>query len=208
MQRGVFVTGTDTGIGKSVVSAWLARRYGADYWKPVQSGLAGETDSQLVARLAELAPERVHPERYRLREPLSPHAAAERDGVTLDLGDFHLPETSQPLVVEGAGGALVPLNGAELMVDLMVHLGLPVMVAARNRLGVINQVLMTLEVLRSRDLSVLGVILTGEENRVNEEAIEQHGRTAILARIPWMEPLTPQALLAASMHFDSTTEPY
>ncbi|MBF0261796.1 MAG: dethiobiotin synthase [Magnetococcales bacterium] len=192
---GVFVTGTDTGVGKSIASAWLVARLGACYWKPVQSGLEEESDSQLVARLS--GGGRILPERFRLNAPLSPHESARRDGIAIRLEDFVLPEVGGAcLVVEGAGGVLVPLNHRESMVDLMVRLALPVVVVARTTLGTINHTLLTLEALRRRDLEILGVILSGVPNPVNRTAITDFGAAPLLAEIPWLDPVTPGALAA------------
>ena len=178
---GVFVTGTDTGIGKTLVAAWLVRNWRASYWKPVQSGVADGSDAACVADLAPGTP--VHPSAYVLRAPLSPHEAAAREGRRIDLDAFTLPAAS-PLVVEGAGGVLVPLNETATMADLMVRLGLPVLVVARSTLGTINHTLLTLEALAHRGLTVAGVVLNGPPNPANRRAIEQYGRVAVLAELP------------------------
>lgn len=188
--RGVFVTGTDTDVGKTVVSAVLARAWDADYWKPVQTGRAeSEGDTATVARLAGLPPERLHPPAYALARPVSPHLAAADEGARIDLSPIALPQSARRIVVEGAGGALVPLNERETMIDLMVRLALPVVVVAPNRLGAISQTLLTLEALRARGLAVLGVVLTGAPFADNRAAIEAHGRVCILAELPWAESL-------------------
>lgn len=196
---GVFVTGSDTGVGKSVAAAWMVSRLSARYWKPVQSGLADESDSALVSRLSGAESGRVLPETWRLNAPLSPHESARLDGVEIRLTDFLPPPMGErPVVVEGAGGVLVPLNGRDKMIDLMVRLALPVVVVARTALGTINHTLLTLEALRRRDLEVVGVILSGPVNRVNREAIMGFGGVSLLAEIPWLDPLTPEALAAVS----------
>ena len=179
---GVFVTGTDTGVGKTLAAACLVRAWNAWYWKPVQTGLADDPgDGATVAALAGTG--RVIPPRHALAAPLAPLAAAEREGVTLALDDFALPEQT-PLVVEGAGGALVPLTETALMVDLMARLGLPAVVVARTALGTINHTLLTLEALRARGLAVAGVILSGPPDAGNRTAIERFGRVRILAELP------------------------
>ena len=183
--RGVFVTGTDTGVGKTVVSACLARAWDADYWKPVQTGLAeDEGDTAAVSRLVGLPAERLHPPRHALAAPLSPDAAATREGVAVALEDFTLPVSTRPIVVEGAGGPLVPLNDQASMADLMVRLDLPVVLVAANRLGAINHALLALETLRARGLGVLGVVLTGLAFADNRAAIETHGKVRVLAELP------------------------
>jgi malonyl-CoA O-methyltransferase len=184
-RRGVFVTGTDTGVGKTVAAACLVRAWGADYWKPVQTGLAEEAgDSATVAELAGLPPDRIIPPCYALQAPLSPAAAAALEGVAIDLSAFAVPEGDAPLVVEGAGGVLVPLTADSLIIDLMVRLGLPVVVVARSTLGTINHTLLTLEALRWRVLPVAGVILNGPPNPANRAAIEHYGRVRVLAELP------------------------
>ena len=183
--RGVFVTGTDTGVGKTVVSACLAKAWGADYWKPVQTGLAEEAgDTAAVAGLAGLPLERLHPPVHEFDPPVSPHLAAEEAGVSIGLDGIELPASDRPIVVEGAGGALVPLNGDQTMLDLMARLDLPVVLVAANRLGAINQTLLTLGALRARGLEVLGMVLTGQPFGDNRAAIERHGRVRILAELP------------------------
>lgn len=181
---GVFVTGTDTGIGKTMVSAWLVRSWQADYWKPVQSGIHEGLDADVVRRITPQS--RIHPSAFMLNEPLSPDQAARRDGVSIALDDFHLPSTDRPLVVEGAGGAMVPLNGKHLMIDLMVRLGLPVVVVARSGLGTINHSLLTLEALSRRGIAVAGVIMSGPPNEENRRAIEHFSGVSVVAELPFL----------------------
>ena len=176
---GVFVTGTDTGIGKTLVAACLVRAWGATYWKPVQTG--GDDDTATVVRLTGMS---FIPPRHTLQAPLSPAAAAAAEGVRLTLEDFALPAVAGPLVVEGAGGVLVPLTHRHLMIDLMARLGLPTLVVARGTLGTINHTLLTLEALRARGLAVAGVILNGPAAAGNRAAIESFGRVRVLAEIP------------------------
>jgi dethiobiotin synthetase/malonyl-CoA O-methyltransferase len=189
----VFVTGTDTDAGKTVASAWLCLHTGADYWKPVQSGHPPDSDSDTVATLSGA---RVHPERYQLRAPLSPQEAAAKEGLRLELDDFAIPATNRPLVIEGAGGVLVPLNDSNTMLDLMVRFAAPVIVVARSGLGTINHTCLTLAALRARHLPVLGVILTGPLNAANRAAIEHFGNASVLAEIPRLDPLNRQTLAA------------
>lgn len=193
-KSGVFVTGTDTDVGKSVASAWLVRRLDGCYWKPVQSGLAGESDTAMVARLSGLPVERFYPSRHRLQAPRSPHEAARKEGVVIGLGDFRLPDAPGPVVVEGAGGVLVPLNQEAFMVDLMGQLGLPVVLVCRTALGTINHTLLSLEALRSRGVTVAGVILNGAPDPENRQAIASFGRVAILADIPHLPQLDEHTL--------------
>jgi dethiobiotin synthetase/malonyl-CoA O-methyltransferase len=179
--KGVFVTGTDTGVGKTLVAAWLTHHWGADYWKPVQTGAAEGTDFDTVARLVPEAV--VHPPAVVLQAPLSPHEAAKRERVRIDLSALVSPATSRPLVVEGAGGVMVPLNEVALMIDLMERLRLPAVVVARTALGTINHTLMTLEMLRRRRVPLLGVVMNGQKNSANRQAIEHFGGVPVLAEL-------------------------
>lgn len=193
--KGVFVTGTDTGVGKTLVSALLARAWQAHYWKPLQTGLADEAgDSATVARLARLPPQRRHTPAYALQAPLSPWAAALLEGVHIDTLGLRPPETDEPLVVEGAGGLYVPIDGQTMMIDLIEQLGLPVVLAARSGLGTINHSLLSLHALRARGIPVLGVIMSGPPSDSNRQAIEQFGQTRVLAQIPPLETVDAQAV--------------
>jgi dethiobiotin synthetase/malonyl-CoA O-methyltransferase len=197
--RGLFVTGTDTGVGKTVVSALLMHALDGDYWKPVQSGLEGETDTQAVRRLTALPPERFHAPAYELRAPLSPHESARRDGVVILPDAFRLPRSTRRLIVEGAGGVLVPLNDTMLMADLMRKLGLPVVLVARTVLGTINHTLLSIEALRSRGIEIAGVALNGPPDAANRSAIERYGDVRIVLDLPLLEPLDAP-LLATVAH--------
>jgi dethiobiotin synthetase len=192
--RGVFVTGTDTDVGKTLVSAWLAQNWAADYWKPVQSGSTEGTDFDSVARLAPAA--RIRESAVILAAPLSPHEAARREKIRIDLSALVPPLTSRPLVVEGAGGVMVPLNEAALMIDLMERLGLPAIVVARSGLGTINHTLMTLEMLRRRHIPVLGVVMNGQKNPANRQAIEHFGGVTVLAEIQPLPAITAASIAA------------
>jgi dethiobiotin synthase len=192
---GVFVTGTDTGIGKTVASACLVRAWGAGYWKPVQTGIVtGDDDTATVAMLAGLAADRTVPSAYALQAPLSPHAAAELESVVIRLDAIALPTRPRPLVVEGAGGVFVPLNERDLMIDLMARLALPVVLVARSTLGTINHTLLSLAALRARALPVAGVILSGPPNAGNRAAIEHFGQVRILVELPRVDPLDAAAV--------------
>lgn len=193
---GVFVTGTDTDAGKTVAAAWLMRRLDADYWKPVQAGLEGETDEEAVRRLSGLPCERFHASTYRLKTPMSPHGAAAIDGIEIDMAAFRFPRSARPVVVEGAGGILVPLVHPHTVADLMQLLGLPVVLVSRTTLGTINHTLLSLAELRGRGLEVAGVIMCGPLDAGNREAIETFGEVAVLAEIPWLDPLDADSLAA------------
>lgn len=188
--RGFFVTGTDTGVGKTVVSAALAAHYSARYWKPIQTG--PDDDTAEVRRLAGC---QVFDHVLRLPDPVSPHLAARRAGLRIDLASLPRPghEDGALWIVEGAGGVLVPVNESQTMADLMVALRLPVIVAARTTLGTINHTLLTLAQLRACGLQTAAVVMVGHANPDNREAIERYGRVRVL-EMPWFDPLTPEAV--------------
>ncbi|MCK1402294.1 ATP-dependent dethiobiotin synthetase BioD [Bradyrhizobium sp. 4] len=191
----IVVTGTDTGIGKTVFAAGLAHLLGANYWKPVQAGLEGETDSEAAARLGGLSPDRVVPELYRLRTPASPHHSAEIDGVRMNVNSFHLPDSGErPLVIEGAGGLMVPLNRGTLYIDIFERWSLPVVLCASTELGTVNHSLLSIEALRKRHISIRGIAFIGERNPQSEGAICEIGRVRSLGRLPWIAPLTADTL--------------
>ena len=198
--RGLVVTGTDTGIGKPVLAAGLVGALKARYWKPVQAGLEEETDSEAVARLVPDA--MVLGEAYRLVTPASPHYAARLDGVAIDPALLALPEGEGPLVVEGAGGALVPLSETLLYADQFAAWGLPVVVAARTSLGTINHSLLTIEALRARGCAIAGVGFIGDEVAESERFICAHAGVRRLGRLPLLDPLTPETLAQAMLGFD------
>jgi dethiobiotin synthetase len=197
--RGLFVTGTDTGIGKTIVSAALVQRYRAvvpiRYWKPIQTGIEQDDDTAEVMRLAACREDEIFRSGVRLALPVSPHLAAARSGTTIDLEPMMKTIESEPQthrwIVEGAGGVLVPINGHETMADLMTKLQLPVVVVARTKLGTINHTLLTVEALRRRMLRVAGVVMVGEPNTDNRDAIERYGDIQVLGEMPCFNPLTP-----------------
>ncbi|MGQ0684679.1 dethiobiotin synthase [Bradyrhizobium sp.] len=198
MSRQIVVTGTDTGIGKTVFSAGLADFLGANYWKPIQSGLQGETDSQLVARLGGLSDDRIMPEHYRLETPVSPYHAAEIDGIRICAESLDVPDSGgRALVIEGAGGLMVPLSRSTLYIDIFARWQLPVVLCARTALGTINHSLLSIAALRNRGIEILGIAFIGERNSDSESAICEIGRVRWLGRLPWLSPLTANALHTA-----------
>ena len=203
MIRHIVVTGTDTGIGKTVFSAALAGALDAFYWKPIQSGLEDETDTQTILRLSGLSSARVLPELYRLKTPASPHLAAEIDGVTIEPAKLALPAVSATVVVEGAGGLMVPLTRETTYIDQMARWGAPVVLCARTSLGTINHTLLSLEALRSRGIPLLGVAFIGDENADSERTIMEMGHVKRLGRLPPLTPLSRDTLRAAfTQYFD------
>ncbi|MFA5957261.1 dethiobiotin synthase [Hyphomicrobium sp.] len=193
----IVVAGTDTDIGKTVFSAALANSLDGYYWKPVQAGLAGETDSDVVSRVTDLADSRILPEVYRLNAPASPHFAAEVDGIEIDvrkLSPFGLPT---PLVVETAGGLMVPLTRRLLQIDLLAQWRLPVVLCASTRLGTINHSLLSIEALKRRAIPILGVAFIGDANEDSERTIVSFGGVRRLGRLPRMASVDSDSLQRA-----------
>ncbi len=192
----IFVTGTDTGIGKSVVSAMLMKGLGCMYWKPIQSGLVEITDTEWIREKTGLPDSHFHPETYRLSLPLSPHASAVHDGVRIDLDAFQIPKIAGSgfLIIEGAGGVMVPLNEQSFMTDLMKKLASPVLLVSSSTLGTINHTLLSLAQLRRQGLDVMGVVMNGKVNSINREAIEYYGSVRVLAEIEPLPIINPQSL--------------
>lgn len=197
--RGVFVTGTDTGVGKTVVASLLTLAWpGAYYWKPVQCGADPSTDRAAVAQATGLAPERILPEAYNLALPQSPHVAAAAEGITVDRARLALPQADGPIVVEGAGGILVPLNDHDTMADLMTWLDLPVVLVARTQLGTLNHTLLSLEALRRRSLDVRLLVLNGPPVATTTATLRQWGKVPMLAELPPLGSLAPEPMREAS----------
>jgi dethiobiotin synthetase len=194
----IVITGTDTGIGKTVFSAGLVDFLDASYWKPVQSGLGEHTDSESVSYLAQLPPSRIIAEQWRLNTPASPHYAAQIDNVLIDPDQLNVPETNgRSLIIEGAGGLMVPLNRSMLFIDVFARWKLPVVLCARTGLGTINHSLLSIEALRHRNIDVLGVAFIGDANPDSEQIICELGNVRRLGRLPHLKPLKPESLRAA-----------
>jgi len=205
MTSGYFVTGTDTNVGKTVLSALLVAALDAMYWKPVQTGASEGTDRESVHTWAEISEDLLPLERYRLDPPVSPHLASREAGIQISLQDFELPDApaGRKWIVEGAGGVMVPLNERDLMLDLMRQTGFPVIIATRTSLGTINHTLLTLAALRNARLPVHGVVLIGDENIENRRAIEHYGSARIIGHIPMLARINRAALLDVyENHFD------
>lgn len=207
--KGLFITGTDTNVGKTVVSAALMHRYRGScavrYWKPIQTGIEQDDDTETVRRLGGCAEREILAEGIRLRGAVSPHLAARRAGVAIDLRALMASRSADDCIwiVEGAGGVLVPVNESQGMADWIAMLGLPALIVARSGLGTINHTLLTLEALRARSLRVAGVVMVGEPNADNREAIETFGDVQVLAEMPLLDPLDCATLAAwSTAHLD------
>lgn len=197
MTQPIVVTGTDTGIGKTVFAAALADALGASYWKPIQAGLMEETDSETAARLGRIPPHRLLPEAWRLRTPVSPHLSAHLDGITLQPDRLTPPDGPLPLVIEGAGGLLVPLTRTQTLADVFARWRYPVILCARTALGTLNHTLLSLEALRHRHIPVLGVAFIGDPQTDTMEIVRDISGTRLLGRLPHLDPLTPDSLRRA-----------
>lgn len=193
--QGFFVTGTDTDIGKTIVSSWLTLHLDGCYWKPIQSGLEGVVDLDVVRHITGLSESRFFDSRYSLTQPLSPHEAARRDQVLIDINDFQLPQSEYPLIVEGAGGVMVPINATHFVRDLIAALNLPVILVARSELGTINHTLLSLKALREIGVTISGVVLSGKPHPHNRQAIEEFGDIKVIAEIPRLEEISKDTLL-------------
>jgi dethiobiotin synthetase len=192
----IIVTGTDTDIGKTVFAAGLTAALGARYWKPVQAGLADGSDAASVVTLG-VAADRVLPEAYRLTTPCSPHLAAEIDGVTIEPERLAMPEVDGALVVEGAGGVMVPVTRELIFADLFARWGKPVVLVARTGLGTINHSLLSIEALRSRGVPILGIAFVGDAVEDSEATIATLGNVRRLGRLPRLDPLDAATLAEA-----------
>tara|TARA_B100000575_G_scaffold287153_1_gene285010 strand:+ start:1053 stop:1682 length:630 start_codon:yes stop_codon:yes gene_type:complete len=190
-----FLTGTDTEVGKTVTCAWLLLHYRYHYWKPIQSGM-DNPDTEIVRKITDFHESFFFPPTYELQQPLSPHTSAKLDGIKIELSNFKLPRNNTKIVVEGAGGVLVPINGRkEFMVDIMAKLSLPILLVARSKLGTINHTLLTINELKRRNLPLKGIILCGEKNRDNKESIETCSGVPVVAELNLMKTIDKNTLL-------------
>lgn len=187
LSKRFFVTGIDTNVGKTVASAIIALALEAKYWKPVQAGDLDDSDSLKVKRW--IGDDRVLPERYKLQQPMSPHVAAKLDGIEIKLSDITVPDDADTLIIEGAGGIMVPLNDRETYLDWLSTQHIPTIVISKIYLGSINHTLLTLAALRAKNIDVAGVLFTGDENIETQRIIEMMGNVEVLGRIPWSDQL-------------------
>ena len=203
MLRGLFITGTDTGVGKTVIAASLMHRYRSElklrYWKPIQTGIEQDDDTAAVRALGECSDEEILDVGVRLKRPLSPHLAAKLAGKRITVAQIYEVLTSHSgqrvsWIIEGAGGAMVPINESEQVVDLAHTLRLPVLVVVSTRLGTINHTLLTIEALRRRALIIAGIVMVGERDSNNREAIESHGAVSVLGEMPTFPEINAQVI--------------
>jgi len=197
MTSGFIVAGTDTGIGKTVFSAALAGTLDYNYWKPIQAGVEDETDTQAAKRLSGLEADRFLEPAYVLKTACSPHLAAEIDGILIERDRLGLPETTRPIVIETAGGLMVPITRTDLQIEVMRDWGLPVILCARTVLGTINHTLLSIEALQRRQLTLHGIVFIGDENTDNERTICELSGVRRLGRLPWLTKRDARSLRAA-----------
>ncbi|OAQ38174.1 ATP-dependent dethiobiotin synthetase BioD [Pedobacter psychrophilus] len=194
MSKSYFITGIGTEIGKTMVSAFLVEKLNADYWKPIQSGDLDNSDTMKVKNLISNIQTVFHSETYRLTQPFSPHHSANLDGVKIDLDNFIIPETENNLIIEGAGGLMVPINEEELIIDLIKKLDVDVILVSKNYLGSINHTLLSIEALRNRNIKIKGIIFNGDENQSTQNIIVKLTGIKVIANIPQLEKLDKTSL--------------
>ena len=197
----LFVTGIGTEVGKTVIAAILTEALEADYWKPVQAGDLDYSDTHKVRDLVSNDKSVFHPETHALNHPMSPHAAAERDGVEISLDDFQLPQTENHLIVEGAGGLLVPLNSKDCIIDLIEKLDIEVVLVSRNYLGSINHTLLSVEALQNRSIKIRGIIFNDKENKDTESVILKMTGLKCLGRVEFEENLSSESISRLAVKF-------
>ncbi|WP_442794984.1 dethiobiotin synthase [Pelobium manganitolerans] len=204
MSQQYFVTGIGTEIGKTLCAAVLTEHLQADYWKPIQSGDLHHTDSMKVAEFISNTKTQIFQEAYRLQQPFSPHHSANLDGVHIELAKIQLPQTQNNLIVEGAGGLMVPLNGKDLIIDLIKKLGLEVILVSKNYLGSINHTLLSIEALRNRGIPIKGIIFNGDRNESTESIILSRTQIHLIANIPTVQKANTATVkhLAQSLKFN------
>ena len=188
------ICGTDTDVGKTVVSALFVQGLKATYWKPVQSGTEGGGDRQRVIDLLDLPEKRLHSEAYAFQAPVSPHWAAEREGRCIDPEQLKLPAIDEPLVVETAGGLMVPITRHWLQIQQLQRWQLPVVLVARSELGTLNHTLLSLEALRRRNIPILGLVINGPSHADNPRTLHELGDVPLLCELPLLEQLNAEAL--------------
>ena len=203
MKQQYIIAGIGTEIGKTFISSILTESLQADYWKPIQSGALDFTDTDTVRSLISNDKTLFHPETYRLNQPMSPHAAAAIDGVEIELLKFEIPQTDNHLIIELAGGIMVPLNDRETNLDLIKKLNIPVILISKNYLGSINHTLLTVEVLKMNNIEVKGLIFNGEENKSSEDFILNYTKLPCLGRVDFEENIDKNVVKKYAEQFRS-----
>ena len=190
----IIICGTDTDVGKTIVSSFLVQGLKGIYWKPIQSGTEEGTDTKTVCNLLSLEPNSYLPERYKFKAPVSPHWAAEQESAFIEPSNLKLPDLDELIIIETAGGLMVPLNRDWLQIDQLKVWGAPIILVARTGLGTLNHTLLSLEALKYRNLDVLGIVLNGPPHKDNPKTLEQFGDTKILASLPIFDEVNAKVL--------------
>ena len=190
----IVICGTDTDVGKTIVSSFFVQGLKSIYWKPIQSGTEEGTDTKTVCNLLSLEPNSYLPERYKFKAPVSPHWAAEQESAFIEPSNLKLPDLDKLIIIETAGGLMVPLNRDWLQIDQLKAWGAPIILVARTGLGTLNHTLLSLEALNHRNLDVLGIILNGPPHKDNPKTLEQFGDTKILASLPIFDEVNAKVL--------------
>ena len=193
-KKGFFITGTDTGVGKTFLAAILMKKYDFDYWKPIQTGKFIENDTLYIKKYIDLKKNRFHRPVYSFKKPLSPHLASSYEKISINMKNIKKPNSDRPLIIEGAGGVLVPLNKKNLLIDLIKKFKFPVIVISKSILGTINHTLMTLEILKRKKINIFGVVLNNVKNKKegceNAKSIEYYGNIKVLGQISSINHIT------------------
>ena len=194
LSKRIIICGTDTDVGKTIVSSFFVQGLKGVYWKPIQSGTEEGTDTQTVCKILNLESKRILPERYKFKAPVSPHWAAEKESKLIEPNNLYLPDLNQLIIIETAGGLMVPLNRNWLQIDQLRIWQSPIILVARTGLGTLNHTLLSLEALRKRNINILGIVLNGPPHNDNPKTLEQFGDTKILARLPIFEEVNAKVL--------------
>ena len=190
----IIICGTDTDVGKTIVSSFFVQGLKGIYWKPIQSGTEEGTDTKTVCNILNLEPNRFLPEKYKFKAPVSPHWAAEKEASFIEPSNLKLPDLDELIIIETAGGVMVPLNRNWLQIDQLKAWGAPIILVARSGLGTLNHTLLSLEALKHRNLNVLGIVLNGPPHKDNPKTLEQFGDTKILANLPIFDEVSAKSL--------------
>ena len=197
-----FITGIGTGIGKTIVRAIITEKLQADYWKPIQSGDLDNSDSLTIESLISNTQTVIHSEGFKLTQPLSPHLSAKIDNIDLQINYLQTPQTNNHLIIEGAGGLMVPLNDQELMIDYIQSLSVKVILVSQNYLGSINHTLLSIEALKSRGIEIAGIIFNGTSNTETERYITQYGKIPVVGKIPELDKLDKESIKVAGQYLN------
>ncbi len=202
VKENLFITGIGTGIGKTIVSAVLVEKLKADYWKPIQSGDLHNSDSLTVENLISNTDSRIHPEAYRLSRPFSPHKSAAIDGITIDPEKIILPATDNTLIIEGAGGLMVPLSGRFLMIDLIKKLNAEVVLISQHYLGSINHTLLSIYALQQNSIPIKGIIFNGANDMSSKEYVLEYSGLKLLGQIPEYDAIDKKTITDAGDYIE------